>query len=205
MVMNGTVANLMMVSINLSNMKQFIILFLLFNPILIHSQNDDKRHIIEYANISSLSINNNYENYYFRTNTEKKNGTSVGFDINTIHGIKFFERVSVSAGIGLDWNINKTFLSTPYIIDLRIFSSRSNQDGFFAYIQAGKNIKWSNSFDGNGTTAKLGIGIIVKQNENTCFTIELFKKSKEIETQEFKEKGYYKANGFGISLGLAFN
>jgi hypothetical protein len=53
----------------------------------------------------------------------------VGFDLNTIHGIKFFERVSVSAGISLDWNINKTFLSTPYIIDLRVFSGRSNQDG----------------------------------------------------------------------------
>lgn len=195
----------MMVSINSSAMKQSIILFLLFNPILIHSQNDNKRHSIEYANMSSLSINNNYENYYFRTYKEKKNGTSVGFDINTIHGIKLFERVSISGGISLDWNINKTFLSTPYIIDLRIFSSRSNQDGFFAYLQTGKNIKWSSSFDGNGGTTKGGVGIIVKQNENTCFTIELFKKSKEIETQEFKEKGYYRVNGFGISLGLTFN
>jgi hypothetical protein len=186
-------------------MEKIITVYLLLFSSFIHSQNQDKRHSIEYANMSSLSINNNYENYYFRTDKEKKNGTSVGFDISTIHGIKFFERVSVSAGIGLDWNINKTFLSTPYIIDLRIFSSRSNQDGFFAYIQTGKNIKWSNSFDGNGTTAKLGVGIIVKQNENTCFTIELFKKSKEIETEEFKEKGYYRVNGFGISLGLIFN
>lgn len=177
----------------------------LFNSILIHSQNQDKRHVIEYANMSSLSIANNYENYYFRTYKEKKNGTSIGVDINTIHGIKFFERVSISGGISLDWNINKTFLSTPYIIDLRIFSSRSNQDGFFAYIQTGKNIKWSNSFDGNGTTAKLGVGIIIKQNENSCFTIELFKKSKEIETEEFKEKGYYNVNGFGISFGIILN
>lgn len=89
--------------------------------------------------------------------------------------------------------------------DLRLFSSRSNQDGFFAYLQTGKNIKWSDSFDGNGVTSKLGVGIIVKRNENSCFTIELFKKSKEIETEEFKEKGYYRVNGFGISLGLTFN
>lgn len=186
-------------------MKNITIYSLLFHSLFANSQNQDKRHVIEYANTSSLSINNNYENYYFRTYKEKKNGTSTGFDINTIHGIKFFERVSISGGIGLDWNINKTFLSTPYIIDLRIFSGRSNQDGLFAYLQTGKNIKWSSSFDGNGGTTKGGVGIIVKQNENTCFSIELFKKSKEIETEEFKEKGYYNINGFGISLGLIFN
>lgn len=172
---------------------------------LVFSQNDDKRHVIEYANMSSLSISSNYENYYSKTYEEKRNGTSVGFDINTIHGIKFFERVSISAGISLDWNINKTFLSTPYIIDLRIFSSRSNQDGLFAYIQTGKNIKWSDSFNGNGGTAKLGVGVIVNRSENSCFYVELFKKSKNIETEDFDENGYYNVNSFGISLGLTFN
>lgn len=186
-------------------LKRLIILLILFNSTLVFSQNQDKRHSVEYANMSSLSINNNYENYYFRTYKEKKNGTSVGFDINTIHGLKFFERVSLSAGISLDWNINKTFLSTPYIIDLRIFSSRSNQDGFFAYLQTGKNIKWSDSFDGNGGTTKGGVGVIVNRTENSCFYVELFKKSKQIKTEEFEEKGYYNVNGFGISLGLTFN
>ncbi len=186
-------------------MKRLIILLILFNTTFVFSQNQDKRHVIEYANMSSLSINNNYENYYSKAYDEKKNGTSVGFDINTIHGIKFFEFVSISAGISLDWNINKTFLSTPYIIDLRIFSSRSNQNGLFAYIQTGQNIKWSDSFNGNGVTAKLGVGVIVNRTENSCFYVELFKKSKQIETEEFEEKGYYNVNGFGISLGLTFN
>jgi hypothetical protein len=49
------------------------------------------------------------------------------------------------------------------------------------------------------------VGIIVHKNESTCFTIELFKKSKQIKTEEFKQKGYYNVNGFGISLGLIFN
>jgi len=173
--------------------------------VFVHSQKPDKRQVIEYANMSSLSISSNYENYYSRTYTEKKNGTSVGFDLNTIHGIKFFERVSASVGISVDWNINKTFLSTPYIIDFRIFSSRSNQEGFFAYIQTGKNIKWSSSFDGNGTTSKLGIGVIIKQNENTCFYVDVFKKSKQIETEDFKQNGYYNVSSFGLSLGLTFN
>jgi hypothetical protein len=191
--------------IKFEHMKRFIILLFLFDSVFVHSQNDVKRHVIEYANMSSLSINNNYENYYSKAYDEKKNGTSVGFDINTIHGVKFFELVSISAGISLDWNINKTFFSTPYIIDFRIFSSRSNQDGFFAYLQTGKNIKWSSSFDGNGGTAKLGVGVIVNRTENSCFYIDLFKKSKDIETEDFHEKGYYNVNSYGISLGLTFN
>lgn len=186
-------------------MKRLIILQILFNTTLVFSQNQDKRHIIEYANMSSLSINNNHENYYSRIYEEKRNGTSVGFDINTIHGIKFFELVSISAGISLDWNINKTFISTPYCIDLRIFSSRSNQNGLFAYFQTGQNIKWSDSFNGKGVTAKGGVGVIVNRSENSCFYVELFKKSKNIKTEDFDQKGYYNVNSFGISLGLTFN
>ncbi|HAH54907.1 MAG TPA: hypothetical protein DCM02_06395 [Flavobacterium sp.] len=171
---------------------------------MIFSQNQNKVRVIEYINMSSLSIYNNYENYYSKTVAKRENGASVGFDINTIHGIKFFERVSISAGMSLDWNINKTFLSTPYIIDLRIFTSRSNQNGFFGYIQTGKNIKWTDSFNGNGVTAKAGVGVIVNRYDNNCFYIELFRKTKEIETEDFKQNGYYNLNSYGMSIGLTF-
>lgn len=188
-------------------MQRFISIPLLLFTLFTHSQEKDKRHIIEYLNMSSISIGNNSENYFsdYGLNDEKKNGTSVSFDINTIQGAKLFERVSISAGIGLDWNINKTFLSTPYILDLRIFSSRSKKSGFFAYFQTGKNIKWSNSFNGNGTTAKFGVGVLINKNKNTSFYFDLFNKSKEIETQEFKEKGYYNVYSKGISFGISFN
>lgn len=188
-------------------MNRLVLIALLVFPILVHSQKKNKRHIIEYLNMSSLSIGNNSENYFsgYGSNDKRKNGTSLSFDINTIHGVKFFERVSVSAGISLDWNINKTFLSTPYILDFRIFSNRSNQNSFFAYLQTGQNIKWSNSFDGNGTTAKFGIGLIIKENKNTSLYFDLFNKSKQIQTKEFQEKGYYNINSYGISLGMSFN
>lgn len=186
-------------------MKQIILFLILFHSIFIQSQNQDKRNIIEYVNMSSLSIYNNEENYYSKTDAKRENGASVGFDFNTIHGIKFFERISISTGISLDWNSNKTFLSTPYIIDLRIFSSRSNQNGFFAYFQTGKNIKWSDSFNGSGVTVKGGLGVIVNRTENNCFYVELFKKSKEIIITEFKEKGFYNLISYGFSIGLTFN
>ncbi len=185
-------------------MNRFTLFFVLFNSAFVYSQNEDKIHFIEYVNMSSFSISNNYENYY-AIHIERENGASAGFDVNTIHGIKFFERVSIAAGISVDWNINKTFLSTPYILDFRIYSSRSNENGMFAYIQTGKNIKWTNSMDGNGATAKLGIGVIINIDDNRCFYLDLFKKSKEQVTDEFQNKGYYKLNGYGMSIGLTFN
>jgi hypothetical protein len=188
-------------------MKTIIRFLFIVTPFLLYSQKYNKRNVIEYVNMSSISIANNTENYFsnYSRNEEKNNGTSIGFEINSIHGAKFFELISISAGISVDWNINKNFLSTPYIIDLRLFSNRSNQNGLFAYIQTGKNIKWSDSFDGNGVTAKLGVGVIIKNGENTSFYVDVFHKSKQIETEEFKEKGYYNVNGYGISLGLSFN
>ncbi|WP_366185172.1 hypothetical protein [Flavobacterium ovatum] len=185
-------------------MKLLIVLVVLMNSIFILSQNRDKRHVTEYLNMTSFSISKNFENYYFKTDKDKSNGNSFGFDLNTIHGIKFFERMSVSAGLSLDWNINRTFLSTPYIIDFRVFSNRSMEDGFFAYLQTGKNIKWSSSFDENGGTSKLGIGIIVRQSDKSSIYLDLFKKSKQIETDEFENKGTYRINGFGLSMGVIF-
>lgn len=188
-------------------MKNILSLGLVILPFFLNAQTNNKRKPIEYINMSSFSVTNNFENYYsdYGINDQRKNGTSVAFDINTIQGIKFFELISISAGISIDWNINKTFLSTPYIIDLRLFSNRSKHNGLFVFIQTGKNIKWSNSFDGNGVTAKLGVGIIVKNNEKSSFYLDLFHKSKEIEIEEFKEKGFYKLNGYGLSLGVSFN
>lgn len=155
--------------------------------------------------MSSISIAKNHENYYFRTDKMKSNGTSGGVDINTIHGIKFYELVAISGGLALDLNVNSTFFSTPYFIDVRVFSNKSGQDGFFAYLQSGRNIQWSNSSVNSVSNSKLGVGVIINQTDNRSFYIDLFSKSRQLETKEFDQKGYYNVNGFGLSLGLVFN
>jgi hypothetical protein len=125
----------------------------------------------------------------------------MSFDLNTIHGAKFFGYISISTGIGLDLNINKNILSTPLIFDFRVFSNKNMQNSMFAYLQTGKNIKWTNSFSGNGTTSKLGVGIILESN-NIIYYMDVYKKSKDIEIEKYIDNGKYKTSGFGISLGL---
>jgi hypothetical protein len=155
--------------------------------------------------MSSLSITKNTESYFSNFSKDSiKTFDGIGFDINSIHGVKFFGHVSISAGLSIDWNINKTFLSTPLILDLRIFSSKNSDNSLFAYLQTGQNIKWSNSFNGNGTTSKLGVGAIFSYDENISYFFDIYKKSKQIDLVNFKDKGNYNISGIGISLGIIF-
>lgn len=188
----------------LKAMKRFIIILFAFYS-FVYSQNQDKIHSIEYVNISSLSINNNYENYYSKTVPKEKMEPNYWLWYQYHSRVKFFERVSLSAGISLDWNINKTFVHS-YILDLRLFSSRSNQnETYFSTFKPIRTWKWSDSFNGNGVTAKAGVGSNSEAQAEIAVLLLNYSKSKEIEAEEFEEKGYYKVNSFGISLGLTFN
>lgn len=181
-------------------MRNTLILFLIINGLFGNAQS--KKFRIDYVNMTSFSIAKNAESYFLQDSIRATNG--LGFDINTIHGAKFFGHVAISGGISIDWNINKTFLSTPYIVDVRVFSSKDADNSLFAYLQTGKNIKWSSSFDGNGTTSKLGVGAIFKYDTDISLFVDLFKKSKVIELEDMRDRGNYHANGFGISVGVIF-
>lgn len=160
---------------------------------------------IQYLNMNSISITKNTESY-FKKYSKEENRSSQGssIDINTIHGLVFWDLIALSTGISLDYNIDETFLSTPILFDLRVFSSEDRSNSLFAYLQTGKNIKWSNSFDGNGTTSKLGVGFIFSDNDKETYYVDVFKKSKNIEITKFKEKGDYLITSFGLSFGVIF-
>lgn len=186
-------------------MKKFFLLFLFFSSIFMYCQDNKKKFRIEYINMTSLSITKNTESYFSNYSKDSiKTFDGLGFDLNTIHGVKFFGHVSLSVGISLDWNVNKSFVSTPVIYDFRVFSSKTTNNSLFAYLQTGQNIKWSNNFNGNGTSSKLGLGAIFSYNENISYYFDIYKKSKQIELENYKEKGNYNISGYGISLGVIF-
>lgn len=118
-------------------MKSIFVLSLLFSSLLMYSQ--EKKRKIEYINMSSLSITKNTESYFSNFSKDSiKTFDGLGFDINTIHGAKFFGHIAISAGVSIDWNINKSFLSTPLIFDLRFFSKKDTDNSLFAYLQTGQ-------------------------------------------------------------------
>lgn len=184
--------------------KKIVIFILFILSTNIFSQ-DKKKLFIEYISMNSLSISKNTESHFSKFSKEEdSNKKGFGFDLNTIHGARFFGYVSISAGISIDYNVNKSFLSTPYIVDLRVYSNKTLDNCLFAYLQTGKNIKWSDSFDGNGTSSKLGVGGIFELNDKISYYIDIFKKSKVIYLNSNLEKGNYTITGYGISIGIVF-
>lgn len=187
-------------------MKKYFILIYIISSTFVYSQDKERKFKIEYLNMTSLSVTKNTESYFSDFSSSESRDTNKGFglDINTIHGAKFFGVVALSAGMGVDWNINKTFLSTPIIFDLRLFTREVNKNCLYGYLQTGKNIKWTDSFDGNGTSSKLGLGIIVSDEDDITYFVDIYKKSKQIEIADSLNKGFYNISGFGISIGVVF-
>lgn len=185
-------------------MKKNAFILLLILSTTLYSQNK-KKSKIDFINMTSLSSVKNTESYFTKYSTDKdRSNKGFSFDLNTIYGIRFFNHVAISAGISLNYNIDQTFFSTPYIVDLRVFTNESGGNRFFAYLQTGKNIKWSESFNGEGFSAKMGAGIIVKYDKDISYYFDLLKKSNTIEIQKSKDKGTYRTSGVGISLGIIF-
>ncbi len=182
--------------------------FAFFSTILLQTfclSQSPRRSSVEYISINSLSIQKNTQSYFQRFGQDtlsSNNGFAVG--LNTLHGARFFGYISISAGIGIDYNVNKTFLSTPYIIDGRLYSNKTRDDCLFAYLQTGQNIKWSSSFDGGGGTARYGVGVILRYNDKVSSYIDIYKKAKNIRLHETPERGLYNIIGYGISLGFVF-
>ncbi|GEM55945.1 hypothetical protein FB1_21660 [Flavobacterium branchiophilum NBRC 15030 = ATCC 35035] len=170
------------------------------------AQQKTKKFTVEYLNMSAISITKNTEGYFSNYGFNESRSITNGFDvgISTLHGAKLFGYVSVMAGIGVDWNINKTFLATPFIVDLRLFSSKRTENSGFVYLQTGHNIKWNDTFNGDGVTAKMGIGGIFQYDGNTAYYIELYKKSRHIHLDELQNRGFYKTLGYGVSIGVIF-
>ncbi|GEM55943.1 hypothetical protein FB1_21640 [Flavobacterium branchiophilum NBRC 15030 = ATCC 35035] len=170
------------------------------------AQQKTKKFTVEYLNMSAISITKNTEGYFSNYGFNESRSITNGFDvgISTLHGAKLFGYVSVMAGIGVDWNINKTFLATPFIVDLRLFSSKRTENSGFVYLQTGHNIKWNDTFNGDGGTTKGGIGGIFQYDGNTAYYIEVFKKTRSIFLNGLQNRGFYETLGYGVSIGVIF-
>lgn len=160
---------------------------------------------IEYINMTSFSITKNTESKYSNFSKDSiKTFNGIAFDVNTIHGVKLFGFIAMSAGFSIDWNINKTFLSTPVFADLRVFTSRKTENCLFFYLQTGRNVKFTENSNGNGTSSRLGVGIIFDTVGEKSYYFDFFKKSKQIYLNNKADYGYYDINGYGISFGVIF-
>lgn len=154
-----------------------------------------------YTSVTTIGINGNYDSR-FGNEGESKIQKGLAIEMTTLHGIFLFDYISLSAGLGIDWNINRTFWSMPVVGDFRLYFYEYGYDNSpFVFLQMGKNLKIGEVFV-EGRPVKLGAGITLGENENRQYVLEIFKKFKEAVFMD--ENGYYEVTSFGVSFGIKF-
>ncbi|MBZ9632230.1 hypothetical protein LB465_15720 [Salegentibacter sp. LM13S] len=134
---------------------------------------------------------------------ENQLNTGWGLELNSLHGFYILRKFVLSAGLGINLNINENYRAIPAIVELKFHFSDYGINSPYVLLNTGKNLKIG-SFQ-PGQTAKLGFGYNFESDYIFQYTIEFFKKSKTYYTSESLDVNYnYRANGYGISVGITF-
>ncbi|AFL80511.1 hypothetical protein Aeqsu_1010 [Aequorivita sublithincola DSM 14238] len=182
-------------------MRFFIFFLLSFSSFSQTSRDNDSWWSDNYNSVTTMGINGNYDSR-FGNDSEDKIQKGVAVEMTTLHGIFLFDYLSLSAGLGIDWNSNRTFWSMPILGDLRIYFHEHGFDNSpFVFLQMGKNVKIGDVFV-EGRPVKIGAGITLGEDENLQYVLEIFKKFKE--AVFVGETGYYEVTSFGASFGIKF-
>lgn len=175
--------------------KFLLIVFLFFQFCNAYSQKAESL----YTNTNILEVYANTKES--QVHIENDLDTGWGFEINSLHGIFLFKKLVLSAGVGLNFNINENYKSLPVIAEARFNFNDFGINSPFILLNTGRNIKIGSFLPGQ--TAKLGFGYNFESDSNFQYTIEFFKKSKTYYTSEIPGTDYnYRADGYGISIGI---
>ena len=173
-------------NLNLKIIIIIIISVLLCFPLFTQAQEDKKI----YTSTNILEIYKNTEGTLIHQQNKLNKGW--GFELNSLHGIFILKKFILSAGIGINFNIDEEYKSIPAILEVRFNLYDYGLNSPFVLLNTGKNIK-------------LGVGYNFESDYNFQYTIEIFKKSKTYYTSEVQDVNYnYPADGYGVSVGITF-
>lgn len=163
----------------------------------LHSQDQEK--IYTSTNILEVFINTDESLIHY----ENQLNTGWGLELNSLHGIIILRKFVLSAGVGINFNVNEDYKSIPAIAELKYHFNDYGINSPYVLLNTGKNLKIGSFLPGQ--TAKLGFGYNFESDYEFQYTIEFFKKSKTYYNSEVSNVDYnYRANGYGISIGITF-
>ncbi|WBL23431.1 hypothetical protein [Zunongwangia sp. HRR-M8] len=175
-----------------------IVSFLCFLAVCTLNAQEDRKF---YTSTNILEIYKNTEETLTHQQNQLNKGW--GFELNSLHGIFILKKFILSAGIGINFNVDEEYKSIPAILEVRFNLYDYGLDSPFVLLNTGKNIKIGSFLPGQ--TAKLGVGYNFESDYNFQYTIEIFKKSKTYYTSEVQDVNYnYPADGYGLSVGITF-
>lgn len=168
------------------------------------SQESEKKKfsIWEYTNSNTtFNINSNHDGR-FSNEGESRIQKGLSLEINSIYGIFLFQYVSISGGLGVDFNLNRTYWALPFIGDFRVYTKPYGEDGsLYGFLQFGKNIEIKDVFR-DGRLVKIGAGIVIDDSVISDYIVELYAKYKE--THFDGNSQLYNISSVGFSVGYKF-
>lgn len=177
--------------------KRILLILLLTYSGLVHCQESRKSY--SSTNILEVFINTDESIIHH----ENQLNTGWGFEFNSLHGFFILKKILLSAGIGINFNIDEELKSLPAVLELKYNFSNYGLNSPYILLNTGKNLDIGSFLPGQ--TAKLGFGYNFESDSNFQYTIEMFKKSKTYYTSEISDVDYnYPADGYGISMGITF-
>lgn len=179
-----------------------ILVLLIFFGQISYAQDGDKTSLWNYTlSNTSLHVNSNYDSR-FSNEGESSVQKGLSFEINSLYGVFLLKYISLSGGIGVDFNINRTYWALPALADLRVYTKRFGQDGsLYGLLQFGKNIEIKKVFR-EGRIVKIGAGIVIDNDINSDLIVELYAKYKETFFPESTQ--LYNISAVGFSIGYKY-
>ncbi|MCB9201822.1 MAG: hypothetical protein H6604_02070 [Flavobacteriales bacterium] len=183
-------------------MRRLFLIFSIIFTFYSKAQNDNFFQF-EYVNYNSFSVNLASESSFHLGENEE---SSFDLDINSLHGVFFTKYTSLSAGLGVNWHINKTHLTNYWLADFRWFLKSFGYESPYIFLQLGRNINWNSNFP-EGGVARFGVGYTFESlTGDFLWYLQIFKDSKEstLYNDETMEYGSYFIESFGASVGITF-
>ena len=157
----------------------------------------------DYINYNTFSLGFASESSFHLGENEE---SSFDLDINSLHGIFFTKYTSLSAGLGINWHINKTHLTNYWLADFRWFLKSYGYESPYIFFQLGRNINWNSSFP-KGGVVRLGMGYTFElASGDSLWYLQIFRESKTstLHNDLISQYGEYSVLALGFSVGAIF-
>lgn len=182
-------------------MKYYICLIFLFKFCICISQNEDgNKFKIVYANESNLELIV-HQRSGFSNEPNNQRPTGFALELNSLHGVYFFNQLALMVGPGIIFNFNEDFRALPFVGQLKFHLFSHERAGPFVLLNAGRNIRLGQFL--GGSSAKLGLGYIFDSNKIIRYSIGFFRKTKEFTINE-ETNFNYQTESLGLSVGIHF-
>ena len=156
-----------------------------------------------YTSTTTVGLNFNFNNQLinnqlFSEVQNSKDGFSTEFQ--TMHGFYVLKYFALQIGVGLDYNVNRTYVATPIFAGFKWYLYEYGNDSPYLFLDVGQNIA-INGFSKSGDVNRVGFAYSSSIDSQKDMVFEFYRKLKN---SNLDYDNYYMLESYGFSVGLKF-